>query len=169
MKTAAVLSAIVCTFAVMGLDSMSTDFTSPESAKGWTLDGSPAKMPALKFGYNAEKKAFVVDNKETKKVACFIRRGQFLDVKKGDVIHVSFEVCGQGKAYLTYECFNGSKWICMGNASEKFQLKPEWTKYEADLVVKDGKLPTTKVMMDFVVMGSANMMIRSYSAAKAAK
>ena len=57
----------------------------------------------------------------------------------------------------------------MGNGSRKFQLKPEWTKFEADLVVKDGKLPTTKVMMDFVVLGSSNMMIRSYSAAKAAK
>ena len=53
--------------------------------------------------------------------------------------------------------------------SGKSQLKPEWTKFEADLVVKDGKLPTTKVMMDFVVMGSGNMMIRSYSAAKANK
>ena len=169
MKAAAVLSAIVCTFAAMGLDSISTDFTDPESVKAWGLDGSPAKMPALKFGYNAEKKAFVVNNNETKKVACFICRGQYLDVKKGDVIHVSFEVCGQGKAYLTYECLSGSKWVCMGNGSQKFQLKPEWTKFEADLVVKDGKLPTTKVMMDFVVMGSGNMMIRSYSAAKAAK
>ena len=153
----------------MGLDSMSTDFTSPKSVKAWGLDGSPAKMPALKFGYDAEKKAFVVDNKETKKVACFKCQGQYLDVQKGDVIHVSFEVCGKGKAYLTYECFNGSKWICMGNGSRKFQLKPEWTKFKADLVVKDGKLPTTKIMMDFGVMGSANMMIRSYSAAKAAK
>ena len=169
MKTAAVLSAIVCTFAAMGLDSISTDFTNPKSAKVWVLDSSSKKMPALKFGYDAEKKAFVVDNKETKKVACFICRGQYLDVKKGDVIHVSFEVCGQGKAYLTYECFNGSKWVCMGNGSEKFQLKPEWTKFEADLVVKDGKLPTTRVMMDFVVMGSSNMMIRSFSAAKASK
>ena len=53
--------------------------------------------------------------------------------------------------------------------SGKFQLKPEWTKFEADLAVKDGKLPTTKVMMDFVVMGSGKMMIRSYSAAKAVK
>lgn len=168
MKTAAVLSAIVCTFAAMGLDSMSTDFTSPKSVKAWGLDGSPKKMPALKFGYDAEKKAFVVDNNENK-WACFKCRGQYLDAQKGDVIHVSFEVCGKGKAYLTYECFNGSKWICMGNGSRKFQLKPEWTKFEADLVVKDGKLPTTKVMMDFVVLGSGNMMIRSYSAAKAAK
>lgn len=168
MKTAAVLSAIVCTFAAMGLDSMSTDFTRPESAKGWVLDGSPAKMPELKFGYDAEKKVFVVNNNENK-WACFKCQGQYLDVQKGDVIHVSFEVCGKGKAYLTYECFNGSKWICMGNGSRKFQLKPEWTKFEADLVVKDGKLPTTKVMMDFVVLGSGNMMIRSYSAAKAAK
>ena len=168
MKTAAVLSAIVCTFAAMGLDSMSTDFTNPKSAKGWVLDGSPAKMPELKFGYDAEKKVFVVNNDENKR-ACFKCRGQYLDVQKGDVIHVSFEVCGKGKAYLTYECFNGSKWICMGNGSRKFQLKPEWTKFEADLVVKDGKLPTTKIMMDFGVMGSANMMIRSYSAAKAAK
>ena len=169
MKTAAVLSAIVCTFAAMGLDSISTDFTNPKSAKGWVLDSSSKKMPALKYGYDAEKKAFVVDNKETKKVACFKCQGQYLDVQKGDVIHVSFEVCGKGKAYLTYECFNGSKWICMGNGSRKFQLKPEWTKFKADLVVKDGKLPTTKIMMDFGVMGSANMMIRSYSAAKAAK
>ena len=168
MKTAAVLSAIVCTFAAMGLDSMSTDFTRPESAKGWVLDGSPAKMPELKFGYDAEQKVFVVNNNENK-WACFKCQGQYLDAKKGDVIHVSFEVCGKGKAYLTYECFNGSKWICMGNGSRKFQLKPEWTKFEADLVVKDGKLPTTKVMMDFVVLGSGNMMIRSFSAAKAAK
>ena len=153
----------------MGLDSISTDFTNPKSAKGWVLDSSSKKMPALKFGYDAEKKAFAVDNKEPKKVACFTCRGQYLDVKKGDVIHVSFEVCGQGKAYLTYECLSGSKWVCMGNGSQKFQLKPEWTKFEADLVVKDGKLPTTKIMMDFVVMGSSNLMIRSYSAAKVAK
>ena len=168
MKTAAVLSAIVCTFAVMGLDSMSTDFTDPKSANEWSLDGSPKKMPDLKFGYDAGKKAFAVNNNENQQ-ACFKHQGQYLDVKKGDVIHVSFEVCGEGKAYLTYECFNGSKWICMGNPSKTFQLKPEWTKIEADLVVKDGKLPTTRVMMDFIVMGSGKMMIRSYSAAKAAK
>ena len=168
MKIAAVLSAIVCTFAVMGVDSISTDFTNQKSAKAWVLDGSPKKMPELKFGYNAEKKAFVINNDENKK-ACFKRPGLYLDAKKGDVIHVSFEVCGEGEAYLTYECFSGSKWICMGNSSQKFQLKPEWTKFEADLVVKDGKLPTTKIMMDFVVMGSSNLMIRSYSAAKVAK
>ena len=168
MKTAAVLSAIVCTIAVMGVDTMSTDFTNPKSAKAWVLDGSPNKMPALKYGYDAEKKVFVVNNDENKR-ACFKCRGQYLDAKKGDVIHVSFEVCGEGEVYVTYECFNGSKWICMGNWSKKFQLKPEWTKFEADLIVKDGKLPTTKIMMDFGVMGSANMMIRSYSAAKAAK
>ena len=169
MKAAAVLSAIVCSFAAMGLDSISTDFTNPKSAKGWVLDSSSKKMPALKFGYDAEKKAFVVDNKETKKVACFTCRGQYLDVKKGDVIHVSFEVCGEGEVYVTYECFNGSKWICMGNWSKKFQLKPEWTKFEADLVVKDGKLPTTRVMMDFCVTASGRMMVRAFSAAKAAK
>ena len=153
----------------MGVDSMSTDFTNPKSAKSWTLDGSPKKMPALKFGYDAEKKVFVVDNNEKNLRACFKYRGPFLDAKKGDVIHVSIEVCGQGEAYLTYECFNGSKWTCMGDPCRKFQLKPEWTKIEADLVVKDGKLPTNKVMMDFVVMGSGKMMIRSYSAAKAVK
>ena len=168
MKVIAVLSAIVCAIAVMGEDSMSTDFTSQKSAKAWILDGSPNKMPALKYGYDAEQKVFSVNNDETK-TACFKNPAKRLDAEKGDVIHVSFEVCGQGKAYLTYECFSGSKWICMGNASEKFQLKPEWTKFEADLVVKDGKLPTTKVMMDFVVMGSSNMMIRSYSAAKVTK
>ena len=152
----------------MGLDSMSTDFTRPKSAKVWGLDGSPAKMPDLKYGYDRAKKVFVVNNDEIKR-ACFKCRGQYLDVKKGDVIHVSFEVCGEGEAYLNYECFSGQKWVCMGTPSQKCQLKPEWTKFEADLVVKDGKLPTTKIMMDFVVMGSSNLMIRSYSAAKVAK
>ena len=168
MKVIAVLSAIVCTIAAMGVDSMSTDFTSQKSAKAWILDGSPEKMPALKYGYDADKKVFSVNNEETK-TAYFKNLTQRLDAEKGDVIHVSIEACGQGQLFLTYECFNGAKWTGMGIRSKAFQLKEEWTKFEVDLVVKDHKLPTTKVMMDFVVLGSGNMMIRSYSAAKAAK
>lgn len=168
MKVIAVLSAIVCTIAAMGVDSMSTDFTSPKSAKAWILDGSPNKMPALKYGYDAEKKVFSVNNDETK-TAYFKNLTQRLDAEKGDVIHVSIEACGQGQIYLTYECFNGAKWTGMGIRSKTLQLKEEWTKFEVDLVVKDHKLPTTRVMMDFCVTASGRMMVRAFSAAKAAK
>jgi len=171
MKNIAVLAALVCTFVVMGQDSMSTDFTRPESAKNWIFDGSPKNMPALKYGYDAEKKAFAVNNNDSKRNAYFKCPGRYVAAEKGNVIHVSFEACGNGRIFLTYECFSGVKWTGMGTRSKKtFQLKEEWTKFEDDLVVKDCKnLPTTKVMMDFCVMASGNMLIRSFSAVKAAK
>ena len=102
-------------------------------------------------------------------MACFKNPAQRLDAKKGDVIHVSIEACGQGQLYLNYECFNDAKWTGMGNRSKAMQLKEGWTKFEADFVIKDHKLPTTKVMLDFYVMPSGKVMIRSFSAAKAAK
>jgi|GEM_PF-6588488 len=169
MKIIAVLASIVCTFTMMGSDSITMDFAKPEFAKSWVFDGRPEKVPALKFGYDAEKKVFVVNN-GTKKNTYFKNSGRYLEVKKGDVIHVCIEACGQGQIFLTYECFNGRKWTGMGIRSKQiFRLKEEWTKFEADLEVKDCKLPTTKVMMDFCAMASTNLMIRSFSAAKAAK
>lgn len=67
MKKLAILTAVVCTFALMGQDSMSVDLTTPESAKVWVLDGAPKKQPALKFGFDEEKSAFGVDNNDPKR------------------------------------------------------------------------------------------------------
>ena len=169
MKFVIALATLVCTCAVMGLDSMKTDFSNPDSSKAWVLDGSPAKIPALKFGYDAEKKVFAVDNTQTKQNVYFKNPGRYVDAKKGEVIHVRFEACGEGQAFVIYECISNGKWVCMGKRSKEFKLTPDWTVFEADLEVKDGKLPTTKVMMDFCVRTGSKIMIRSYSAEKVKK
>ena len=169
MKTVVALAALVCTCAVMGLESMKTDFSKPEDAKFWVLDGSPANFPGLKYGYDAEKKVFAVDNTQTKKNVYFKSPGLYVDAKQGDVIHVRFEACGEGQTFVIYECISNKKWVCMGKRSKEFKLTPDWTVFEADLEVKDGKLPTTQIMMDFCIKVSGKIMVRSFSAEPAKK
>lgn len=170
MKKLAVLAAVVCAFAAMGQDSMSTDLTTSESAKAWMLDGKPENFPALKFGFDAEKSAFAVENNDPKVSVYFKCPKLRLAAQKGDVIHVTFEACGKGKMFLTYECFSDSQWTGMGTRSKFFQLTEEWTKFEDDLIVKDCKdLATVKIMLDFCVRASGSMWIRSFTAVNTTK